>query len=104
MSTKETHPESPSEVSDQNVERLLGQAYRPETPDPEFARKLTATLCATGQELAQSRARLSLPRELGLRRTRRNLACLMGAAAALAACALFMHALQQPGDRPEKSQ
>src|SRR5882762_10365024 len=104
MSTHEIRPELSSEVGDQNVERLLGEVYRPEVPDAEFARRLTANLCATAQELAQSRTRVAAPAEVRLRRTRRSLACLMGAAATLAACALLTHALQKPAVNPEKSQ
>src|SRR4051794_24582987 len=97
MSTNETRPDL---VGDQNVERLVGQAYRPELPDAEFARHLTARLCATAQELALERLRAAPPDDGALRRTRWKLAWSMAAAAAVAACALFVHALHKPVNLP----
>ena len=37
-------------IADQNVERLLADAYRPESPDPAFAAKVTAAMHAAAQE------------------------------------------------------
>lgn len=44
-----------SEVGDQNVERLLGNAYLPEEPQPEFVQRLQAALLAAAGDLARSR-------------------------------------------------
>jgi tetratricopeptide (TPR) repeat protein len=78
-------------VAEQNVERLVSKAYQPEVADAEFVQRLEAQLCATAVEAAQVRAvagstapRRSLP-------VRWRLACVLGAAAALAALTTAWH-------------
>jgi ferric-dicitrate binding protein FerR (iron transport regulator)/tetratricopeptide (TPR) repeat protein len=97
-------------VAEQNVERLVGKAYQPETADAEFVQRLEAHLCATAVEAAQTRAvagsmvpRRSLP-------VRWRLAGVLGAAAALAALTLGWHLRpkdkqpEEPGYHPGKDQ
>jgi ferric-dicitrate binding protein FerR (iron transport regulator)/predicted Zn-dependent protease len=70
----------PSNIGDQNIERLLG-AYKPENPDPEFVRQLSARMQAAAQELA-ARAPAPQPRP-GWRTIRRRVGWALTAAAAL---------------------
>ncbi len=88
-------PERP-DVGDRNVERLLGQAYRPELPDPDFVRRLTGRLCAAAREQARGSAAGAEPVPF-LRRRFRALA----AVAALAALVLGLHVLLQWQSRPQ---
>jgi ferric-dicitrate binding protein FerR (iron transport regulator) len=102
------------DVGDRNVERLLGQAYRPEYPDPEFARRLTERLCAAAREQARRHtldfgAPPGLPRrssEDGGDKPRRSLAPWsrrfrpLAAAAALIGVVLGLHLLLQAQNGP----
>ncbi len=92
----------PSQLGDQNVERLLGHAYRPEVPDAAFAQRVTERLCVLAQELAQTRAQAAGPQPAQLDRLRWRLGLAMSAAAALAGIALSWHALhyQPSGSGP----
>src|SRR5438045_1697823 len=84
-------------VGEQNVERLLGAAYRPEDPDPEFARRLTARLCAAAAAPANGRAAPAAgpDEDRRLRAARRRLGWAMGLAASVAAVALLWYAFQR---------
>ena len=42
-------------IADQNLERLLGQAYKPDTPDQAFAERLKAHLCSVASTSARAR-------------------------------------------------
>src|SRR5437764_1203804 len=48
MSAPELPPES-EPVADQNVERLIQHCYRPETPDPDFVRRVERRLLAVAR-------------------------------------------------------
>jgi ferric-dicitrate binding protein FerR (iron transport regulator) len=101
MSTNHTPHDPAADESfcgDQNVQRLLGQAYKPEIPDPAFVRHIEDCLLATARELAQSRTGADPLEQAQLRHFRRRMSCVMGAAAAAACVALFLHAMQhRPG-------
>src|SRR5262245_36199592 len=45
-----------SDIGDQNVERLIGQSYRPEPVDPEFVRRLELAMCLVARDVAERRA------------------------------------------------
>src|SRR5262245_1251694 len=45
-----------SDIGDQNVERLIGQSYRPEPVDPEFVRRLELAMCSVARDVAERRA------------------------------------------------
>src|SRR5438128_655376 len=79
-------------VGDQNVERLLGTAYKPEDVDANFARDLTGKLCAAARTLAATRTPTDDERR---RILRRRLGWAMGLAASVAAVALFLYAAQR---------
>ncbi len=58
MNTNETNPDRPAgpeQIGDQNVERLLGKAYRPEVPEPEFVRRVEGLLLSAACERASRR-------------------------------------------------
>jgi tetratricopeptide (TPR) repeat protein len=83
-----------NDIGNGNVERLLGSAYKPEGPDLEFVRNVTARVHATAQELS---ARASgPPEEEHLRKVRRRLGWAMVAAATAAGVLLVLHALDRP--------
>src|SRR5262245_619363 len=44
------------DIGEQNVERLLGRAYRPEEADAGFVQRLESQLCEVAREAAQARA------------------------------------------------
>src|SRR5262249_34336790 len=95
--------ENISRHGDQNVERLLGQAYRPEEPDPAFVLRLEENLLATARELAVRRTPTAPA--LTTQQLRRRLAWVMSTAAALALIALVWHALYyEPGRRSSAGQ
>ena len=53
MNANENQPDDPSPVADENVERLLAGAYRPEVPDAEFVDRTTAAMqTAAGEQAA----------------------------------------------------
>src|SRR5690242_20160259 len=86
-----TPASGPPDVAEQNMERLLGKAYKPEAPDPDFVRRVRDRLAAAARERAPS---LPLP----VRRpvfSRRAVGILV-AAAALAGLAFLIHALTPP--------
>ncbi len=59
MNTNETPADLPSDspdIGDQNVERLLGEAYQPESPDAAFARRVEELMCSTARERVAARA------------------------------------------------
>src|SRR5688500_5431968 len=82
------------EVGDQNVERLLQQAYRPETPDPEFVERVRRRLQAAAGEMPAARAAV-VARVLPI--PRRVLAWGLVAAAAVVLAVLLLPLL---GRRP----
>jgi hypothetical protein len=73
---------------DQNIERLIGAAYHPPSPDPAFVRRVTERLCSTARELAQSR----VPEAAQLRRFRQRMGWGLAVAASVALAALYWHA------------
>jgi ferric-dicitrate binding protein FerR (iron transport regulator)/tetratricopeptide (TPR) repeat protein len=96
------HPQDdgrrPDDVAEQNIHRLLGQAYRPEAADPAFVRRLTDRLCATAREAA--RARYVVRTADALRASRRQRYGALAAAAAVAFLAVGLYALEEPGPSP----
>jgi ferric-dicitrate binding protein FerR (iron transport regulator)/tetratricopeptide (TPR) repeat protein len=84
----------PGDVTEQNIHRLLGQAYRPEAPDPAFVRQLTDRLRAATRDAVRTRQILRTADAVraGRRHRRRALA----AAAALILVAFGLHLLLQP--------
>src|SRR5579863_8429073 len=88
---RDSRPGDP-DVGDQNIERLLSQAYQPEAPDAEFIREVNACLLATAADLAQTREQAANAR---LERFRWRMAGVMSAAAILAGVALYLHTLDQ---------
>jgi len=104
--------DTPHDVADLNIERLLSRAYNPESADPAFVRRLEERLLATASTAAQARTPLadscvnsgrSRSRLAGepqqLRRVRFRLGLVMGVAAAAAVVALVLHGLHlsKPG-------
>src|SRR5438105_1318120 len=81
MSAPELPPE-PDPVADQNVERLIQHCYRPESPDPEFVRRVERRLLA----IARQNQRADTP--AGPAWLRRPAARLLLATAAVAAAVL----------------
>jgi ferric-dicitrate binding protein FerR (iron transport regulator)/tetratricopeptide (TPR) repeat protein len=59
-----------SGIGDQNIERLLGHAYRPESVDPEFANRVEQAMCAAARDAAEGRAAAAAPKVLPYRPTR----------------------------------
>ncbi|HEV3204606.1 MAG TPA: VIT domain-containing protein, partial [Gemmataceae bacterium] len=55
MTTNDHPHESSPDIGDQNVERLVGQVYKPENPDPEFVRRVEERVLAAAREIAHSR-------------------------------------------------
>src|SRR5438270_880625 len=105
MTTDNTphEPARPETVADRNVERLLGEAYKPEVPDPAFVRQIQETLAATARDLAPTRGQS--PREpaavasRGPRPGTFNWGRFYAAAAAVSGVALLWHAFN---GQPEK--
>src|SRR5262245_30127601 len=95
-----------TDIGAQNVERLLGTAYRPEEPDPEFVQLLNARLCAAARSRMPSRNGTAAHPpataldEGRLRLVRRRLAWGMGLAAAVAISALIWYGLQRQPETP----
>ncbi len=44
MNPSEQEPDNVNTIADQNTERLLAGAYRPEMPDPAFLARVTAAM------------------------------------------------------------
>jgi ferric-dicitrate binding protein FerR (iron transport regulator) len=84
----------PGDVTEQNIRRLLDQAYRPEGPDPAYARRLTDKLCAVAQEAVRTRQVLRTVE--AIRSSRRQRFRALAAAASLALVALGLEFLIQP--------
>ena len=82
----------PHDIGDQNVERLVGASYKPESPDLAFVQRLQTRL----QAAARSMAPLTSEAQR-LLKLRRRLGWSMAAAAAVAGVALLLHALDRPG-------
>src|SRR5438105_14822297 len=81
MSAPELPPE-PDPVADQNVERLIQHCYRPESPDPDFVRRVERRLLA----IAGKKQRADAPADPTW--LRRPAARLLLATAAIAAAVL----------------
>src|SRR5262245_27246848 len=75
------------DIADQNVERLLGVAYKPEPIDPAFLVETEEKLLAAGQHAAATEAPTQAD-SAKLLRIRRRLSWAMAAAAAVAVCAI----------------
>src|SRR5262249_38273237 len=89
-----------SDVGDRNIERLLGEVYKPEVPDPAFARRLTEQVCAAAREVAAGKAAPApMPRPI-----LRRLAIVMQAAAALAIVPLALQFMPREVPRSEPEQ
>ena len=86
-----------SDVGEHNVERLLGAAYRPEGPDPQFARQLTGRLCAAARAGKPAEPR---PDDERWRPVRRRLGWAMALAASVAVVALVLYAAQRRAESP----
>jgi tetratricopeptide (TPR) repeat protein len=86
----------PPDVETQNIERLLGKAYHPDNPDPDFVQAVTRRLCAEARSAARSR---SAPP--ALRFDFRRLAWAAGVAAALALVSLGLRLLSRPPSGPD---
>jgi ferric-dicitrate binding protein FerR (iron transport regulator)/tetratricopeptide (TPR) repeat protein len=84
----------PHDVAEQNLRRLLGQAYRPEAPDAAFARQLTARLWDVARDTAATRRPPAAPD--ALRASRRQRFWALAAAASLAGVAFGLHTLTEP--------
>jgi hypothetical protein len=82
------------DVTEQNLERLLGKAYKPEAPDPDFAQRVRDRLAAAAGE----RGVLPLPRRSIFGR---RFLGVLAAAAALAGLALLFNYLATPTVRVE---
>jgi hypothetical protein len=78
----------PTDVGEKNMEGLLGKAYRPETPDPEFVRRV--------QEQMAIAARDRAPRTLPRPGARRRLLWVLAAAASLAGLTFLLYRISQP--------
>ena len=88
-----------NDIAEQNIERLLGAAYRPETPDPVFAQAVTEYLCSVGKELAEKQPGKSGSDAHRYRALRRRLGWGMAAAACVAICGLVIYARNRPDKR-----
>jgi tetratricopeptide (TPR) repeat protein len=118
MSTNDfVHHPAPDEsrVGAANIERLLSQAYHPEAADADFVQQVEAQLGAAARDLARSKARTDgaspaavagtiSPTGSEARQLRQRLVWAMGAAAAVAGIALFLHAVQKPAALTEAVQ
>ncbi len=99
----------PETIGDDNIERLLVTAYRPEDADAEFARRVQERMVATAQELARERqaapAAIPLPAPIdpAVQSVRRRMAWVLAIAAGLSGVALTLHAVQRPDARPGPS-
>jgi ferric-dicitrate binding protein FerR (iron transport regulator) len=87
----------PHDIGDQNVERLVGAAYKPEQPDPAFVNQLHARLQAAARAMVPARvAPRPAPEAERLDRLRRRLGWAMAAAAAVVGVGLLVYALERP--------
>ncbi|HEX5273241.1 MAG TPA: VIT domain-containing protein, partial [Gemmataceae bacterium] len=82
-------PQQAPDVTEQNLERLLGKAYKPEVPDPDFVRRVRDRLAAASRD--QAPAVLSRRPFFG-----RQFLNVLAAAAALAGLALLFNVLLTP--------
>jgi tetratricopeptide (TPR) repeat protein len=96
------------DIGAHNVERLVGEAYLPETPDPDFVRRVEASLCASARELASARARAphasassDEPPSREGRLVLRRLAWVLQAAAALLILTATLHFWPRRSQGPE---
>jgi ferric-dicitrate binding protein FerR (iron transport regulator) len=90
-----------NDIAEKNIERLLGAAYKPETPDAAFAQTVTEYLCSVGKELAEKKPGQAQSDAHRYRALRRRLGWGMAAAACVAICALVIYARNKPGKRLE---
>src|SRR6516225_1725865 len=90
-----------NDIAEQNIERLLSAAYKPETPDPVFAQTVTEYLCSVGKELAEKQPGQADGDANRYRALRRRLGWGMAAAACVAICGLVIYARNHPGKRFE---
>jgi ferric-dicitrate binding protein FerR (iron transport regulator) len=79
------------DVTEQNLERLLGKAYKPEAPDPDFAQRVRDRLAAAARD---SSFRESMNRRRSV--FGRRFLSALAAAAALAGLALLFNYLATP--------
>src|SRR5262245_15111549 len=91
-----------NDIAEQNIERLLSAAYKPETPDPVFAQTVTEYLCSVGKELAEKQPGQAASDANRYRALRRRLGWGMAAAACVAICGLVIYARNHPGKRREE--
>ncbi len=89
-----------SDVGAENVGRLLEASYRPEDPDPEFARALTARLCAAARG-ATAPSSAPAPSSERWHGVRRRLGWAMALAASVAVAALIVYASHRRAGIPE---
>ncbi|MBY0524058.1 MAG: FecR domain-containing protein [Gemmataceae bacterium] len=83
-------------VADLNIERLLNQAYRPDTPAADLLPRVQERMCATASTASHARPTVHVaatPEQPGLNRVRVRLGIVMALAASLAGVALLMHGL-----------
>src|SRR6516225_3242741 len=92
-----------NDIAEQNIERLLSAAYKPETPDPAFAQTVTEYLCSVGKELAEKKPGQTTGDAHRYRGLRRRLGWGMAAAACIAICGLVLYARYHPGKRLEQN-
>jgi len=85
------------DVVEQNLERLLEKAYKPEAPDAEFAQRVRDRLAAAARERASS----APPRRWPTLRGRA--VWVLAAAAAVAGLAFLFHALTSPAPHAPNS-
>jgi len=81
------------DIGNSNVERLVGTSYKPELPDPEFVKGVTARMQAAALAMA---AQAPGPQEEHLYKVRRRLGWAMAVAACAASVALILHAVDRP--------
>ena len=82
----------PTEVGELNLERLLGQAYRPEMPAPEFVLHIQEQMMATAQQMAPIPT-MPLFSRRPLTASRRRLLALAAVAALLAGLAFLLSSM-----------
>src|SRR5262249_35580704 len=88
------------DIADQNVERLLGVAYKPEPIDPAFLLETEEKLLAAAQHAAE--AETPAPADSAkLLRIRRRLSWAMAAAAAVAVCAISWYVSRPSAPRQD---
>ena len=82
-------------IGDQNIERLVGVAYKPELPDASFVQNVEEHLCFVAHQLAQSRMERNMISP-ATRRGQLRIAWITGLAACLAIAALVWYSRSRP--------